>query len=244
MKILSGAGLKWIAIITMLIDHSAKAILYIGYLKPRSPLTRGTALFDLYKFYRILRGVGRIAFPIFCFFLVQGFLYTRSRAKYAMRLFLFALISEFPFNLGLHDRLFYRHHQNVYFTLFLGLIMIWLWDRIAGKLRNPAVAIIFQAAEAAALCYLAYFFKTDYRHKGMILILVFYLLHQLLPLSVAGGAVVMYWEWPWVLIAFPLLLLYNGKRGKQNKYFFYAFYPAHLILIYLISLAVRSWLPA
>ena len=62
MKILSGAGLKWIAIITMLIDHSAKAILYIGYLKPRLPLTRGTALFDLYEFYRILRGVGRIAF--------------------------------------------------------------------------------------------------------------------------------------------------------------------------------------
>ena len=244
MQILSGAGLKWIAIVTMLIDHSAKGILYLGIIRPRMPIIRGSSLDQLYQLYKVLRGVGRIAFPIFCFFLVQGFLYTRNRAKYATRLFLFALISEIPFNLGLNNRLRYPSHQNVYFTLFLGLIMLCLWEWLGKKIRYPAIAIFPQAAQAAALMYLAYYLRTDYKYKGMILILVFYLLHEFLPLAAAGGAVAMYWEWPWVLIAFPLLLLYNGKRGKQNKYFFYVFYPAHLILIYAIGSALRYFLPA
>ena len=88
-RIFDGARLKWLAIITMFIDHSAKGILYLGYIKPRVPIRRGTDLYTLYELYKVLRGVGRIAFPIFCFFLVQGFLYTRSREKYMMRMLLF-----------------------------------------------------------------------------------------------------------------------------------------------------------
>ena len=244
MKIMSGSVLKWIAVITMLIDHSAKAILYLGYLKPRIPLQRGTSEYMLYQFYKVLRGIGRTAFPIYCFLLVQGFMYTRDRRKYAGRLFIFALISEIPFNLGLQGRLWYPAHQNVYFTLFLGIIMLWLWEVIGEKIPDFRIALVMQAAEAAALMYLANYFHTDYRHKGLILILVFYVLRFFQPLACAGGAVAMYWEWPYVLIAFPFLLLYNGKRGKQNKYFFYVFYPAHLILIYIGMQLMKYFLPA
>ena len=240
LRILNGAALKYIAIVTMLIDHSAKGILYLGILKPNMPLTRGTDLYRLYQFYQVLRGIGRVAFPIFCFFLVQGFLYTRSRGKYLLRMLIFALVSEIPFNLALYDRLRFPSHQNVYFTLFLGLVMLCLWDLIQNHVRPFLLALLLQCAEAGALMYLAWYFRTDYKFKGLIVILVFFLLRFSQPLACAGGAVAMYWEWPYVLIAFPLLLLYNGKRGKQAKYFFYAFYPAHLIVIWLIRMAIRA----
>ena len=236
MRILDGAALKYIAIITMFIDHAAKGILYLGILKPNMPLTRGSELYQLYQLYKVLRGIGRVAFPIFCFFLVQGFLYTRNRLKYCLRLAVFALLSELPFNLALYDQFRFPSHQNVYFTLLLGLIMLWLWEFLGEHVKYFLPGLLLQCAEAGLLMYLAWYFRTDYKFRGLIVILVFYLLRFSQPLACAGGAVAMYWEWPYVLIAFPLLLLYNGKRGRQVKYFFYAFYPAHLILIYLIRL--------
>ena len=242
-RLLDGAALKWIAIVTMFIDHGAKSIIYYGILWPNRPIKPGTPLDDLNTFYQFLRGVGRTAFPIFCFFLVQGFLYTRSRTQYAIRLFIFGLISEIPFNLALHNSLWYRAHQNVYFTLFLGLIMLCIWEMIGDKLKDPRIAIWFQLASAAVLMQVAYVLHTDYRHRGLIIILAFYLLRFNQPLACAAGAVAAYWEWPAVLPAFVLLLLYNGKRGKQRKYFFYWFYPLHLVLVYLLRFAAMAALP-
>lgn len=242
-RIFDGARLKWLAIITMFIDHSAKGILYLGYIKPRVPIRRGTDLYTLYELYKVLRGVGRIAFPIFCFFLVQGFLYTRSREKYMMRMMLFAVVSEIPFNLALYEHAMYRPHQNVYFTLLLGLVMLTLWEFIGERIKHPGLAALLQFGGAAGLMYLSAVLLTDYKYKGLILILVFYLLRFSQPLSCAGGAVAMYWEWPYVLLAFPPLLLYNGERGRQNKYFFYLFYPCHLIFIYLMRLLVLHLFP-
>ncbi len=243
-RIFDGAALKWIAIITMFIDHSAKGVLYLGFLKPRFPVAKGSDLYTLYQLYKVLRGVGRIAFPIFCFFLIQGFLYTRSREKYMLRMLVFALVSEIPFDLALYGRIVYPTHQNVYFTLLLGLLMLYLWELIQNRVKPLFLATIFQVAEAVALMYLSTFLLTDYKYKGLILILVFYLLRFNQVLQCFGGAVAIYWEWPYVLIAFPLLLLYNGKRGKQNKYLFYAFYPAHLVLIYFLRLLVLHLFPA
>jgi hypothetical protein len=222
---LTGSQLKWIAIITMFIDHGAKSIIYYGILMPNRPIRPGTPLSSLSTFYQVLRGIGRTAFPIFCFFLVQGFIYTHSRAKYAIRLFIFGIISEIPFNLAIHNSLWYRLHQNVYFTLFLGLMMLCIWEKIGDMLKDPRIAIWFQLASAAALMQLAYVLKTDYRHRGLIIILAFYLLRFYHPLACAAGAVAAYFEWPAVLPSFGLLLLYNGKRGKQRQYFFYWFYP-------------------
>lgn len=141
-KEITGAALKWIAIITMLIDHIGAAILE-PYMSgefgsvPIKVLGLHPMIWDF-----ILRGIGRIAFPIFIFLMVEGFFYTRSRKKYAIRLGLFCLISEIPFNLGFHPQDmeiysdFPRLHfigfdytyQNVFFTLFIGFLTIWVLE--------------------------------------------------------------------------------------------------------------------
>ena len=106
-KGLSGSTLKLIAIVSMLIDHVAAAVivrvLYAGHWTEQ-----------LYQIYRVMRSVGRIAFPIFCFFLVEGFEHTRDRKKYALRLFLFALISEIPFDLAFSAEILEVQYQNVF----------------------------------------------------------------------------------------------------------------------------------
>ncbi|MDO5703290.1 MAG: TraX family protein [Lachnospiraceae bacterium] len=238
-RILSGADLKKIAVVTMFIDHAAKGILYYGILWPNRPFGKNTGLYSLYQFYRILRMVGRTAFPIYCFFLVQGFLYTRSRSRYALRLFIFALISEIPFDLALENKLNAPGHQNVNFTLLLGLIMLCAIEWIGDRLKDhPVPAVLLQAAVVVLLFQAAYLTRRDYRHRGLMIILAFYLLRFFQPLACAGAAVAAYWEWPAVLPSFFLLLLYSGERGKQNKYFFYIFYPAHLLLIWLIRLVI------
>ena len=92
--------LKWIAVITMIIDHT------------------GAVLFpdDM-----VFRYIGRIAFPIFCFLLVEGFFHTRDVRKYMLRLGLFALISEIPYDLAFRDTVLEFEHQNVFFALLLGV---------------------------------------------------------------------------------------------------------------------------
>ena len=139
-KEITGATLKWIAIITMLIDHIGAAILepYMGGEfgpMPTKVLGLNPMIWDF-----IIRGIGRVAFPIFIFLMVEGFFYTRNRKKYAIRLGLFCLISEIPFNLGFHPqdleiysdlpRLkfidFDYTYQNVFFTLFIGFLTIWV----------------------------------------------------------------------------------------------------------------------
>ena len=235
-KILNSTHLKIIAIVSMLIDHFAKGFIYLGYLQSHSPIKKGSFEYEILQFYHVLRGIGRIAFPIFCFLLIEGFLHTKNRKKYLLRLFIFAFISEIPFDLTLYNKLCIWKSQNVFFTLFLGLLMLCIIDWIQSKDKDRISAIGFQIATIAIIMYIAKVIHSDYDFKGILLILVFYLLRFNNILECIGGAIAISWEFPYVLLAFPPLFLYNGKKGKQRKYFFYVFYPAHLILIYLIRI--------
>lgn len=119
---ISGSTLKLVAIFTMLIDHIAASLL-------EKLLSRGRAFQfmngeGLYTVYSVMRSIGRLAFPIFCFLLVEGFIHTRNKSKYAIRLGIFALISEIPFDLAFDDKVFSWGHQNVFFTLLIGLIVM------------------------------------------------------------------------------------------------------------------------
>ncbi len=232
---LDGSVLKYIAIITMLIDHvGAILVAPMIYRSGMNGMWNPELGWTLYEW---LRNIGRIAFPIFCFFLVEGFFYTRNVKKYAFRLFLFALISEIPFNLGFYGKIFYTGGQNVYFTLFIGLgVMAGLKYIDAKGFESEGKVVAARIAVTAIGCILAVVLETDYHMYGILSIVVLYMyrlegkrLKQLLM-----GAITFLWE-PWALLAFPLLYLYNGKRGKQPKYLFYAFYPVHIILLYLIS---------
>ena len=92
-RIFNSARLKRIAIVTMAIDHGAACLIFNSLIRPHIPISRTGSLWNLYQFYLFLRAVGRTAFPIFCFLLVEGFVHTHSRLRYIIRLLLFGLIS-------------------------------------------------------------------------------------------------------------------------------------------------------
>ncbi len=237
---LSGSALKWIAIITMFIDHIGASLLevYIIDYYGNSPY-HGFRRFSreqimaCYDIDTILRCIGRIAFPIFCFLLVEGFVHTRNVKKYALRLGLFCVISELPFNLAFKGKLFAPEYQNVFFTLLLGLLGIWAfsWLKERRQWFFGGLSLILVAMGAE-------FLHTDYGAFGVAFIEFMYLLHNKKALRTAVG-VLMLLLYGGVerlgAIAFIPISFYNGTRGKQPKYFFYIFYPLHLLLMVAVA---------
>ena len=217
-KGLSGSALKMIAIATMLIDHIAATVI-IRVLK------FGGYNDSLYQLYRVMRNIGRIAFPIFCFLLVEGFMHTRDREKYARRLGCFAAISEIPFDLAFNGKILEVGYQNVFFTLLLVMKQsrFSVWKRTG--LSTLAILVGMFAAE---------FLSTDYGALGVLCIMVFYLFRRSRMQQVVFGCLAFVW-WEWAAVfAFIPIYFYNGKRGFGMKYFFYAFYPVHLLTLYFI----------
>ncbi|MBW7573276.1 TraX family protein [Caproiciproducens faecalis] len=207
--------LKMLAVITMLIDHV------------------GAVFFPAVPLFRI---IGRLSFPLFCFFISEGLLYTTNIKGYLERLFLFALISEVPYDLAFHKTVYYPQSQNVFFTLFLGLAAIAILHTYLVSRPVPAVLL------AVSCALLAEVLHTDYGWFGVVLIIIFYcfknfrtrgvLVFTVLNTgySLLTGPIKLYAA----LAGFPILV-YNGKKGKLNwKYFFYAFYPVHLLILYLV----------
>lgn len=231
---LNAAVLKWIAIVTMAIDHVGAVILEAYVLNAWGGSPLGSRFADqwqeIYQFDLLLRNIGRVAFPIFCFLLVEGFVHTRNVQRYAISLGIFALISEIPFDLSLHIMPCYWSHQNVYVTLLLGLLTlcaIHRWEKM--PLLRIAAAVI-----GAALAELLH---VDYGAFGVLLIVVLYVLRRRRLVQCIAGAVCCAWEHTAVL-AFLLLYFYDGTRGKQPKWFFYWFYPVHLLLYTVIGMYV------
>lgn len=226
---LSAGTLKIIAIITMLIDHFAAGV-YAGLYTSGYLLEKGMADNAVW-IYNTCRNIGRFAFPIFCFLLVEGFFYTKSRLKYLRNLVIFALVSEAPFDLLLMNGMDIEG-QNVFFTLAIALGTIWGVEAVREKLKEKmAENYAAQIGIIVSGCLLAYFFNTDYSFYGVVLVLIFYYYRHSRILACIIGYIWFTFE-PWCFPAFIALLFYNGKRGIGLKYFFYTFYPAHLLLLY------------
>ena len=160
-KGITGSTLKLVAIITMLIDHTAATILDrtlmargMGELDATNPqavldfMSENAGLYYLDSFMRL---IGRIAFPIFCFLLVEGFKYTHNKWNYAIRLGIFALVSEIPFDLALFNQFLEFSHQNVYFTLLIGLLMLTGFELISEKLAGKKWLPLLAAGGAVAV---------------------------------------------------------------------------------------------
>lgn len=186
----------------------------------------GIVFFPQYIIFRI---IGRLSFPIFCFLLVEGFCHTSNLIKYMIRLFLFAVVSEVPFDLLFYGKPLDFSHQNVFFTLFLGVLMLYIYEMQAGglaKLGSIVMTII-----------LAEVLHTDYSYVGLLIILMFYLFYErvwprnisvaAINIAAMGGI-----QCFGALAVFPISL-YKGEQGRRVKYFFYAFYPAHLLLLFM-----------
>lgn len=235
---ISGSTLKLIAIITMLIDHTGATVIRAIQRHPAVVSDAKLALM-WQQIYDVSRDIGRIAFPIFCFLLVEGYLHTHDVRKYAGRLFLFALISEIPFDIALKGSWYFPDKQNVYFTLFLGLLVLIGIDRITEHgLRNLFLAVI----PIALGMYIALKIDTDYNYKGVFLIAILYLMRSSRLYQCIGGAAATAWEVPAPLAYIPVYL-YNGQRGLRLKYLFYWFYPAHLMVLYALKTYVIPILP-
>lgn len=231
---LSGSALKWIALFSMAVDHIGACILEVFVLNGFGTCPYGGLAGDnwnrIYQIDQALRAVGRFAFPIFCFLLVEGFAHTHDVKKYALRLSLFALVSEIPFDLALKVDPFYWEYQNVFFTLLAGLLAIWLIDAYNRALPATALGL-------AGGMLLAEVLHTDYGAAGVGLIVVLYLFRGRRLLQCVCGAVWCLWELP-APLAFVPVYFYNGERGRQPKWFFYWFYPLHLLLYFAIGMWV------
>lgn len=333
-KGISGSTVKIIAVVTMLIDHVAAALLTRMVISRRYFYAmRGTQSYLAWMrdngllliITQLMRLIGRLGFPIFCFLLVEGFQKTRNVKKYAFRLGLFALISEIPFNLAFSGRVWAPGYQNVYFTLFIGILALWAFDIIAkldpGKWLKALLTIggilLLPLYVARRVCnivtgvidFLTVFFgmsvrlygrnllmlggicivciglmlavwgiyrqkkgvdkawrmcgdmvvlamamgtagllQTDYSGMGVLTIAVMYALRKNKVLSMTGGCVTLTVMSLSEITAFFALIpvaLYNGERGLKMKYFFYIFYPAHLLIIWLICWAMgMGWISA
>lgn len=209
---MSGTLLKILAASSMLVDHI------------------GAIFFPQYSIFRI---IGRTSFPLFAFLLAQGFLHTSSRKKYAFRLGITALIAEIPFDLALTGQIFSWNKQNVCFTLLLGFLNLCI---VESTLHTQPVVGLFSSV---LLCGIAQLLHFDYGWYGVLLILLFFVCRENLRYSLSSfvllntGYALIYSNTQLYAAAslFPLIC-YNGKRGCLHlKYFFYLFYPGHLLLL-------------
>lgn len=243
---LSGFALKRLAVLSMIIDHIGSLLLR-AMLEPYkvdgvlmvnrdSP----TALWHIMEAREVCEILGSVAFPIFCFLIVEGFLHTRNRVGYGLRMALFALLSEIPFDLAhFHTPLSLRL-QNVMFTLAVGILTLLLISRAEERWRGAPVlrwtAVALLTAAGMALALLA---RGEYVFLGVLSAVLVYLLRDWGRLRMAGLAPLLVVS-PWVLLALPFLLLYNGERGRGSKWFFYVFYPAHFLLFAALALVLSG----
>ena len=177
--------------------------------------------------------MGRLAFPIYCFLLVEGFLHTHDFKKYALRMLGFALISEWPFDWAFFSGVYWGH-QNVYFTLLLGLLAMKALDTYQTPEGMPALKGIL----GAATCFLAAaLLHCDYDVLGLALILALYMTRKDKRAQCIAGAVFSLFE-PVAPLAFGLVCFYSGERGGSSKleqWAFYWFYPAHIFVLGVLA---------
>lgn len=205
--------------------------------------------------------IGRIAFPIFAFMLVEGYFHTRNLKKYVLRLLIFAILSELPFNLAIGSRWFYPIHQNVLwsFLLSIGLIHLNEKARAKGKLWLQIITVLTTTLFGALLGLIT---MLDYYHAGVLTVLVFYFLRQRKWWSFLGQLICLWYinvqmlgglgyelqlwghnfflsQQSFALLALIPIWLYRGKQGPHNKflqYTYYAFYPVHLLILGIIKM--------
>lgn len=237
---LNGARLKWCAIVLMLVDHIGVVLIWPLVTAGSSLPFLGMGQKGFLTLYYVCRLLGRTAFPVFGFLLVEGLLHTHSRAGYLVRLAVFALLSEVPFDLAISGQVFSLDNQNVFCTLLIAGLTIRVYEYITQKaLEANQTLLVTQITRIAAvmvMAYIAQMLHTDYGMVGVAAIFVMYIYqakNQPFMGAFMGWLVLSLSMWI-ELFSFPFLGLvwcYNGQRGRQNKYFFYIFYPAHLLLL-------------
>lgn len=267
LQIFSSGSIKIIATVAMFIDHFSKIVLaFIRDSIWSEMLVVGTLSFEQYNriddFIRLnLYTVGGLAFPLFCFLISEGYYHTHDRKKYVKRMFFFALLSELPFDIGFFSVLskrantfpFYWEYQNVFFTYFLSLLCLYFSDRIRIHFEHKhgskkGISVLLSLLCIAIAASLSELLKCDYGAMGVFFILAFYFLRRwrvyqslsllILYIAITGNQPTIY-----IMLAAFVILLYNGAKGKHDKkYFFYFFYPLHIIALYLFTKTLSDFI--
>ncbi|MFI3241250.1 MAG: TraX family protein [Alphaproteobacteria bacterium] len=258
-QILSNNSLKIIAIIIMFADHFIKTILSAWFVHDfHSQYIQKIISYDYYKAFTNflkfdLMSIGFVGMPLFCFLLVEGFTHTKNKKKYFLTMLLFACISELPFDLlffGFFEQLgkicpLYNLNQNVLFSFVLGICLLQSIELIKKQTYNPYIKFITNIVLIYIFSLIATLFKVDYSYWSTLFIVGFYFTQNNKNLQIIFMFIC-------VLIITPIpfyygflgclpILLYNNKKGELNlKYFFYIFYPTHLIILYLIGKLMYS----
>ena len=235
---LTAAVLHIIAMTLMLMDH-----LWATLLPAREWLTCA----------------GRVAFPIFAFMAVEGYFHTRSFKKYILRMLLFAVLSEIPFDLMYGRTWFYPVHQNVLWTFLLGLLGVWLMEQVRKKGKTWMYLLVCVLVVPAGLV-LGTLCMVDYYGVGVLTVFVFYFLHGRKWWCFLGQLAALYWlnvellgglmypvqlfgmefelcQQGLALLALIPIWLYRGRQGYHSKpfqYLCYAFYPVHMLLLVVV----------
>ena len=224
---LTGNMLKIIAMLAMFIDHA------------------GLLLFPRYMIFRM---IGRLAFPIFAFMIAEGCFYTKNRARYLGMIFGLGAICQLVATVATGDLV-----QGILLTFSCSIAIIYCVDTLKKETRTVPRCLLVCALAGIAFLVLGlphlledYGFRFDYGTLGVLLpVLLYYLRGDRLSPLIAMAVVLVALSYLYTpiqlcsLLALPLLALYNGKRGKWKlKYLFYIFYPAHLVLLYLIAMLI------
>ena len=227
--------LKMLACIFMFIDHIGYGVVHNYLIKHAMDIEPSQYTF-LNNVYEVCKGVGRMAFPIFCFFIVEGFLRTRNVKKYLLRLGIFAAISEVPFDLGLFGSIVKADHQNILITFFIAIVMLICIRYIEQNVFGLSVPVIWFVKICAIIAFsdLAIVLHTDYSWKCMLLVSVLYFMRSTRPANLIFGAAATSWE-KYAPISFVLLYFYDPSIKPRFKYAFYAFYPLNFFIVWLIA---------
>lgn len=217
--------LKWIAIVTMTIDHIG-----VYWIEP-----------GLWN--DVFRGIGRIAFVLFAFLIAEGFRKSRNVLRYAFRLTAYAIAIEAAlYGYFLFSGVDLMFSFNVFWPLAMGL-----WLLIALTREHPAWKLL-----AIPILLFTVFVRYPYHWYGLALILLFGLMDTKRKIAMVFGVIAIQWlfvDTPWTtaplsmypslqqagLFALIPILLYNGIKGYDSKWFFYLYYPLHLLFIYLVE---------
>ncbi|ADL52194.1 TraX family protein [Clostridium cellulovorans] len=224
-KGISGSMIKYIAIFAMFIDHIAWAFVSTYSVQGQ-----------------IMHIIGRITAPIMCYFIAEGYFYTRNVNRYALRLFTFAVISYFPFIYEVTGRMVPILYFNMIFTLFVGLMAIIIYDKIENKFFRTFLIFICCAITIYSdwmifgVLYCVNFWKHRGDFKKQCIAFSITSIFMFLTFGFLTGMTESLFQFG-VLLALPILAQYNGKRGSSQygKWVFYFFYPVHLFIIALIK---------
>ena len=184
--------------------------------------------------------IGEIGFPLFAFCIAEGFHYTRDRKKYLKKLFLFALITELIFDYAFYENINWLH-QNVLFTFSLSVLFLMIYEYInKSKLSNTKKAILISLVFLLTLLISTVTFA-DHDTYGVILVFIFYVFRDkpVIKYILATILLLKAYKYGYAVLSLPILMLYNGKKGINLKYFFYTFYPAHLLVLIIIRELIR-----